>query len=784
MKSYLSLIPISAHVHRRQNRLTLLCITISVFLVTAVFSMADMGNRMQTNNMLKKHGNWHIQLKNVPEADAEQIGQSADVSVAAWTDVVNYGREEEYHIGKRKAVLYGIDEAYITDIKNGLKEGSFPQNDTEILLSSNAKDAFGAKTGDRITIETPSGSMDFTISGFGEDDEEFNALYGTFSVYMNRKAFEKYGFVRNPSLYIRYQSQADISRHVSDIKEEYGWTDENIEVNKALMGTGALGGDSGMQEIYMIAVMLFILILIAGALMIAGSMNSNVAQRTKFFGMMRCIGMSREQIIRFVRLEALNWCKIAIPAGVILGILVTWGVCALLRFMAGEEFVSIPLFGVSAAGIVSGVAVGIITVLIAAQSPAKRASRVSPVSAVTGNAGDGKNMSSAANTRFAKIETALGMHHAVSKKKNLILMTGSFALSIILFLSFTVFADLVGLIMPQKSNDADIEIASSDGSNSISSVLLDELGGMEGVTNVFGRRSCFDVPAQFAEESLSSGVVDVISYDEFDLDCLTKDKELKKGSDISKVYGNSRYVLAICDADVPVGIGDKIRVGSEEVEIAGMLKMNPFSSDGTSDGKVTIITSKETFTRLMGIAEYALIMVQVEKDVENGDVEAIRNAADNEIDGEYAFRNRIGQKTGNTYAAFMIFAYGFLAIIALVTVLNIVNSISMSVSARIRQYGTMRAVGMDEWQVTKMIAAEAFTYAFYGCVAGCILGLLLSKGLYGILITPHFPYAVWSIPIVPLLVIVLLVFAAAVAAVYSPAKRIRSMAVTETMNEL
>lgn len=179
MKSYLSLIPISAHVHSRQNRLTLLCITISVFLVTAVFSMADMGNRMQTNNMLKKHGNWHVQLKNVPEADAEQIGQSADVSVAAWTDVVNYGREEEYHIGKRKAALYGVDEAYITDIKNGLKEGSFPQNDTEILISSNAKDAFGAKTGDRITIETPSGSMDFTISGFGEDDEEFNALYGT-----------------------------------------------------------------------------------------------------------------------------------------------------------------------------------------------------------------------------------------------------------------------------------------------------------------------------------------------------------------------------------------------------------------------------------------------------------------------------------------------------------------------------------------------------------------------------------------------------------------------------
>lgn len=32
MKSYLSLIPISAKVHRRQNRMTLLCIVFAVFM--------------------------------------------------------------------------------------------------------------------------------------------------------------------------------------------------------------------------------------------------------------------------------------------------------------------------------------------------------------------------------------------------------------------------------------------------------------------------------------------------------------------------------------------------------------------------------------------------------------------------------------------------------------------------------------------------------------------------------------------------------------------------------
>lgn len=40
----------------------------------------------------------------------------------------------------------------------------------------------------------------------------------------------------------------------------------------------------------------------------------------------------------------------------------------------------------------------------------------------------------------------------------------------------------------------------------------------------------------------------------------------------------------------------------------------------------------------------------------------------------------------------MVFVYGFLAIIALITLLNITNSISMSVSARMNQYGAMRSV--------------------------------------------------------------------------------------------
>ena len=108
----------------------------------------------------------------------------------------------------------------------------------------------------------------------------------------------------------------------------------------------------------------------------------------------------------------------------------------------------------------------------------------------------------------------------------------------------------------------------------------------------------------------------------------------------------------------------------------------------------------------------------------------------------------------------------------------------MSVTARMKQYGAMRAVGMDGRQVTKMIAAEAFTYSLSGCLSGCFLGLLLSKILYDVLISSHFGYARWSIPLPSLGFILLFVLASTALSYYAPAKCICSMAVTETINEL
>ena len=84
MKSYLSLVPISAKTRRKQNRLTIICIILAVFFVTSIFSMADIWIRGENEFMVKKHGNYHLILNGISDEQARQIEVREDVSAAAW----------------------------------------------------------------------------------------------------------------------------------------------------------------------------------------------------------------------------------------------------------------------------------------------------------------------------------------------------------------------------------------------------------------------------------------------------------------------------------------------------------------------------------------------------------------------------------------------------------------------------------------------------------------------------------------------------------------------------
>ena len=776
MRSYLSLVPISAKVHKRQSRMTRICIILAVFLVTSIFSMAEMWTDAETTAMRHNHGDWHIALQNVSKDEAEQIRKNSNVAVSSWYDEINTDAEQNYYIDGKNAVLYGIEESYITDIMKYPTEGVYPQNENEVALSADAKELFSVKIGDEITLDTPVGDVKYTISGFYEDDTEFNDIIGGCCVFMNRKTFDEIrrlnGVESESQFYIRFQNENGLKKTIADMMQQYNLTAENVKENTAVLGMLGASSNESVNELYPLAAACFVIILIAGVFMISSCMNSNVAQRTKFFGMMRCIGASKQQIIRFVRLEALNWCKTAIPIGCALGTVTCWILCAILRFFVKGEWVDMPLLAVSINGILCGALVGVITVFIAAHSPAKQAAMVSPAAAVSGNADMSKNVNHAAKTRFLKVETSLGIHHATGTKKNLFLMTGSFALMIVLFLAFSACLDFVHKLLPSVTSKftPDITIASQDDTNSLDGNLPDKIAEIEGVESAFGMmtRTAFSVEVNGNETE-----IDLFSHDKTLLD--TFKKSVISG-DISRVYEDGNYAMAVYNQDYRLSVGDKIKTGNQELEIVCVTS----EGVGSVSGAPTVVCSEKTFMRLTGECRFAMISVVLKKDVSEAAVRKIRDLV-----GDCLFVDNREENSdiNGSYWVFRIASYGFLAIISLITVLNITNSISMGVSARIKQYGAMRAVGMGSGQVAKMITAEAVTYAICGTAAGIILGLLLHYLIYAKIVITHFGGS-WNIPFATIAIVLLLVVFSCIVAIYAPAKRIRNMAITATINEL
>ena len=541
---------------------------------------------------------------------------------------------------------------------------------------------------------------------------------------------------------------------------------ENLNV----MGSAGQSNSTAFRTVYSMAGVLFALVLLAGVLMISGTMNSNVAQRTRFFGMMRCLGMSKQQVVHFVRMEALNWCRIAVPIGLVLGTFSSWAVCGALRYGIGGEFATTPVLRLSTGGLCAGVVVGVVTVLLAAQAPAKRAAEVPPVAAASGSE-QAAVVHHAANLGSGRTETALGIYHATASKKNWFLITASFALSIVLALGFIVILQFASLLLPSLAPwQADVIYTGYDNERVLPDTMAQQLRRMPGVARVWGCTGLVHVPASSDRNNVEQ--VTFCSYDDF---MLESSKSMVVKGRMAKNSGADNEVMTMYNKTNPIRVGDTITVNGVPLTVVGAFSQGIFPDD------VTLIAPETLFRRVAGEQNYNMIGVQLDRTASDETVLALAAFSSDQIVVQ-DLRESNRQDRGTYYAA-RIVLYGFLAIIGGISLLNIVNSISMSVSARMKQYGILRAIGMDDAQLKRMISAEAGTYAVSGLVVGIALGLVLNRKLYILLITHYFG-AAWQVPWGCLAVIVVVVLAAVVLAVYNPVRRILMQPITATISEL
>ncbi len=780
MKSYLGLIPQYERIHRRNNRISVLCITLSVCLVMAIFSMADMAMRSQKNYFIKTNGEYHVALRDVGQETAEAVSARIDVALSGWVYHGSAGVLNDMPVsfaGAAEGTMEALTEMDMT-------EGTYPVLPDEALLNESAMERLGLTIGDDVTVTVPGGGQKrYRITGVLRD------MGSMLKADICGMALSEEGFLaigdedaaEGTTYRIRFRDGARIQRAIEEIKEQYGLSDSQISENTALLGLMGQSESNIMQALYLIAAILVLLVLIAGTVMISASFHTNVLERIQFYGLLRCLGASRGQVRHFVILQGFRQSARGVPMGLLAGQIATWAACLLLKSVSGDRFSEVPLFEVSIVGIMAGILVGFLIVLLASLSPAKKAAKVSPVTAINGSSQLAQNRH-AANTKLFRVETGMGVFHALSGKKNLFLMTCSFAISIMLFLAFQVMVVFLDQGMPALAPWAgDLSAASAGG---MDPSVIEEIEATGGVERAFGRMEYGGLSVSSEAES---GTAALVSYEEKQFGWAGE--ELNRG-DMDAVCGGTTDILVSYRDGMLWQVGDVVTLhaplGERQVRIAGILSATNASCPAGSLGY--IICSEELFTESVGAVGYAAIDIQLggggrpledgKAADSDGTVSAIRSLLP--ADCTLADKRLSNEESQSSYYTGAVFIYGFLIIIALITVFNIFNSMNASVAARTRQYGVMRSIGMGTGQLYRMIAAEAATYAVLGCIAGCVLGLPLNKMMFQFLIADKWGIG-WRLPAPSLALIVILCFGSAALAIRRPIRKIRRLSIVDTI---
>ena len=770
MNSYLGLVSEYAKAHKKKNRLTVICIAISVMLVTAIFGMADMSLKSQMNEAIRQYGNWHAIISNISHDIASSIDRRSDIQVSGFlgmADATTYQGKE--------LIVQSSSEELARQMNLMVSAGHYPESEQEALLDSQGLEQFGLSIGDSIEVAFSDGkTRQYKITGTYGD---FSSLQGTDAHGLQlstagmralpAELYQEYD-------YIQFKSGVNINRALSDIKTQYGLTDKQVSTNVMLLGLMGQSNDTTMLEVYLTAAILFILVAMTGTFMIASSFNMSVLERTQFFGLLRCLGATKKQIKRYIRHEGFQYCLKGIPFGLLAGCGILWIAILILNRLNSEYLPRMPIFQFSWIGMASGVIMGFLVVMLASKSPAQRAAKVSPQAAVTGNIHETNQwqINRASNTRVLHVDTAMGVRHAFSNKKSMVLIAGSFAISIVLFLCFTILITFMNhALNPLKPYAPDLSLEGTQDSLLLDRSLKEEIAALPHIEQIYGRMFYTGIPANDRQDT---NLATLVSYDEPQFAWAEQSlisgniENVKNGDGVLVDYGYSQ--------EFNWQIGDSITLNlngqPHEVQVSGIVADVPLDS---TNGEWIILCSEATFTALTGVDRYKIIDIQVKQDMSD----QIRNLIAPDVKLLDFQQHNSEVRTG--YLAMAVFVYGFLLVIALVALINIINTVNASVSSRIGNYGVMRAVGMSGKQLKKMVTAEAATYAISGSLTGGILGLILHRFFFGMLITANWG-ELWQPPLVVLIVTILAAILTTFIAVISPTRKIEKMSIVHVVN--
>jgi putative ABC transport system permease protein len=629
--------------------------------------------------------------------------------------------------------------------------------------------------------------------------DAFIAKAVTFDDFKSLKDNKRYFLYLQMKSMNNIESKAEkiaASINISDIKSEnsgklddpnFGTSDFNIQYNNSLLSLYGKSIYKGINSSMLLAFIFVVaLIIICTIAIIYNSFNISVLERISQYGTLRCIGASADQIRKIVYKEAFFLSVIGIPIGLILGTIVMKFIFYIIGFLSLGAFYDIRMVISPIVIILSGV-LGVFTVFISALGPANQAGKVSPLEAV-------KNSGSTKVEKIKKIKKSLfikrifgieGQFANRNIRRNKVryrITLFSMIISIVLYIvtsGIMGYAFKTGLADAGKSytyhlynNYALYDYELTKGIDKSVYTNIKKLNAVEKAYPLYNSDSTILLPMEKINPKyyeLRKGIFVVkegndfrvggnsfVSYGDEGLEELkenlkagTTDKNvLNKENGIvlvntAKVYGENGKSTVLDVTNYKVG--DEIEISSrakgkngyKKVKIVGIVDKSILTDKYNDNAGMIMLTTPEVFKDITGSDTISHIFIQAKEGISHTEIieyfkELQRsNAAYGYIDNEKAAKENKDTKT-----ILSILLYGFIFVVVFIGCLNISNTISTNLILRIKEFAVLKAIGMTQQAIKKMILLEGLLYglmsAIYGTIIGTIIYYLVFKLLAGV----------------------------------------------------
>ena len=627
---------------------------------------------------------------------------------------------------------------------------------------------------DEVTTST------FTLCGFWEGNESVYASMAWVSrefadeMIGDHVADGKTGILGLHTAQVILHSDRNIEATMENILADTGLTGLKFGVNLAY--SPEMNATAAQESLPMYLGM--VLVFLAGYLIIYNIFQISVTADIQFYGKLKTLGTTTKQIKKLIYGQANRLCVIGIPLGLLLGWLLGMVlVPVLMGRLEGDPVVSTnPMIFLGSA------LFAWLTVTISCLRPARLAGKVSPIEALRMSDAATTSKKKSKRTRNGASITGMAWANLGRNKKRTVTVICSLTLGLVLLSCF--YAKNAAFDMEKYLSELTISDFKLDDSSSANQIggydphgstlnaelveSVEGLAGLEAIGHQYSHQfeltlddetvqnidafytqemlddwATYDPagPAQIENAKETHKAIGVLyGMDGIPLDAITQERYLLSGSYDAEKFASGDYVLVIGpaidsiekNAVLPVPtVGSSIELENRTYQVMAVVYPLQSVDEGAYEGGVqdqlcmSFIIPTVTFQQQWPENTLRRLFFNVDDEhipAAQEMIDAYTKTVDTSLPvtsrktmaEQYEAETRASAVMGNTISV----------IIALVGVLNFINSMVTAIVSRKKEFAMIQSVGMTKRQLRKMLICEGLDYAAITLIVSYLVSTL------------------------------------------------------------